>query len=102
MWRYSNAAPPAAARTPDVAGLPTAACPPVRPVKGQMLALQMDPAAPILTHVLWTPKAYLVPRRDGRLLVGATTEERGWDTAITAGGMLSLLESAWRALPGVD
>jgi len=92
----------AGAWTPDVAGLPAADCPPVRPVKGQMLALQMNPAAPILTHVLWTPKAYLVPRRDGRLLIGATTEERGFDTAITAGGMLSLLESAWRALPGVE
>jgi glycine oxidase len=92
----------AGAWTPDVAGLPAADCPPVRPVKGQMLALRMDPAAPILTHVLWTPKAYLVPRRDGRLLVGATTEERGFDTTITAGGMLSLLESAWRALPGVE
>jgi glycine oxidase len=92
----------AGAWTPDVAGLPAADCPPVRPVKGQMLALQMDPAAPILTHVLWTPKAYLVPRRDGRLLIGATTEERGFDTTLTAGGMLSLLESAWRALPGVE
>ena len=92
----------AGAWTPDVPGLPAADCPPVRPVKGQMLALQMDPAAAILTHVLWTPKAYLVPRRDGRLLIGATTEERGFDTTITAGGMLSLLESAWRALPGVE
>jgi glycine oxidase len=92
----------AGAWTPDIAGLPPADCPPVRPVKGQMLALKMDPAAPILTHVLWTPKAYLVPRRDGRLLIGATTEERGFDTTLTAGGMLSLLESAWRALPGIE
>jgi glycine oxidase len=92
----------AGAWTPDVAGLPAAACPPVRPVKGQMLALGMDPAAPLLSHVLWTQKAYLVPRRDGRLLIGATTEERGFDTALTAGGMLSLLESAWRALPGIE
>jgi glycine oxidase len=88
--------------TPDVVGLPAAASPPVRPVKGQMLALAMDPAAPLLTHVLWTQKAYLVPRRDGRLLIGATTEERGFDTTLTAGGMLSLLESAWRALPGIE
>lgn len=92
----------AGAWTPDVTGLPTEALPPVRPVKGQMLALAMDPDAPILSHVLWTQKAYLVPRRDGRLLVGATTEERGFDTNLTAGGMLSLLESAWRALPGVE
>ncbi len=92
----------AGAWTPDLPGLPPIACPPVRPVKGQMLALAMDPAAPILTHVLWTQKAYLVPRRDGRLLIGATTEERGFDTTLTAGGMLSLLESAWRALPGIE
>jgi glycine oxidase len=92
----------AGAWTPDVAGLPAIASPPVRPVKGQMLALAMDPAAPLLSHVLWTQKAYLVPRRDGRLLIGATTEERGFDTTLTAGGMLSLLESAWRALPGIE
>ena len=92
----------AGAWTPDIAGLPTAARPPVRPVKGQMLAVAMDPDAPLLSHVLWTQKAYLVPRRDGRLLIGATTEERGFDTALTAGGMLSLLESAWRALPGIE
>jgi glycine oxidase len=92
----------AGAWTPDVPGLPPAACPPVRPVKGQMLALAMDPAAPILRHVLWTQKAYLVPRRDGRLLIGATTEERGFDGTLTAGGMLGLLESAWRALPGIE
>jgi glycine oxidase len=92
----------AGAWTPDLAGLPPAACPPVRPVKGQMLALAMDRTAPILNHVLWTQKAYLVPRRDGRLLIGATTEERGFDSTLTAGGMLSLLESAWRALPGIE
>ena len=88
--------------SPEIEGLPAIASPPVRPVKGQMTALAMDPTSPILTHVLWTQKAYLVPRRDGRLLIGATTEERGFDTAITAGGMLSLLESAWRALPGIE
>jgi len=92
----------AGAWTPEVPGLPAEASPPVRPVKGQMLALAMDPDAPILSHVLWTQKAYLVPRHDGRLLVGATTEERGFDANLTAGGMLSLLESAWRALPGVE
>jgi glycine oxidase len=92
----------AGAWSPDVPGLPAAAVPPVRPVKGQMLALGMDPAAPILTHVLWTQKAYLTPRRDGRLIVGATTEERGFDARLTAGGVLSLLESAWRALPCIE
>jgi len=85
-----------------IAGLPPDRRPPVRPVKGQMLALQMDPAAPLLTHVLWAPGAYLVPRRDGRLIVGGTVEEQGFDDKITAGGMLTLLEAAWRAVPAIE
>ena len=75
---------------------------PVRPVKGQMLALRMDPETPLLRHVVWAPKAYLVPRRDGRLIIGATTEERGFDADLTAGGVLALLEGAWRVLPGIE
>ncbi|MGU3496970.1 glycine oxidase ThiO [Xanthobacteraceae bacterium A53D] len=75
---------------------------PVRPVKGQMLALRMDPAAPILSHVVWAPGTYLVPRKDGRLIVGATVEERGFDTELTAGGQLALLTHAWRALPTIE
>jgi len=85
-----------------IQGVSADALPPVRPVKGQMLALEMDAAAPLLNHVLWAPKAYLVPRRDGRLIIGATTEERGFDPALTAGAMLSLLEAAWRVLPGIE
>jgi glycine oxidase len=76
--------------------------PPVRPIKGQMLALRMDAAAPLLSHVVWAPSAYLVPRRDGRLLVGATVEEKGYDTSLTAGGILTLLEAAWRAVPAIE
>ena len=83
-----------------IAGIPQP--PPVRPVKGQMLALRMDPAAPLITHVVWAPNAYLVPRRDGRLLVGATVEEKGFDHSLTAGGVLSLLEAAWRVLPAIE
>jgi glycine oxidase len=74
----------------------------VRPVKGQMLALQMDPAAPLLRHVVWAPRAYLVPRCDGRLIIGGTVEERGFDVLQTAGGMLALLEGAWRAVPAIE
>ncbi len=85
-----------------IGGLPPDRRPPVRPVKGQMLALRMDAAAPLLAHVLWAPGAYLVPRRDGRLIVGGTVEEKGFDDAITAGGMLTLLEAAWRAVPAVE
>jgi glycine oxidase len=86
----------------SIAGLPPDRRPPVRPVKGQMLALRMDPAAPLLNHVLWAPGAYLVPRRDGRLIVGGTVEEKGFDETITAGGMLTLLEAAWRAIPAIE
>jgi glycine oxidase len=85
-----------------IAGLAPELRPPVRPIKGQMLSLRMDAAAPLLTHVLWVPGAYLVPRRDGRLLVGATVEEKGFDTTLTAGGLLTLLEAAWRALPAIE
>ncbi|MFO0995039.1 MAG: glycine oxidase ThiO [Alphaproteobacteria bacterium] len=85
-----------------IGGLPDQARPPVRPIKGQLLALRMDSAAPLLSHVVWVPKAYLVPRGDGRLIIGATVEERGFDDTITAGGMLSLLDAAWRALPGIE
>jgi glycine oxidase len=85
-----------------IAGLAPELRPPVRPIKGQMLSLRMGAAAPLLTHVLWVPGAYLVPRRDGRLLVGATVEEKGFDTTLTAGGLLTLLEAAWRALPAIE
>jgi glycine oxidase len=85
-----------------IEGLPPDRRPPVRPVKGQMLALQMDPKAPLLDHVLWAPGAYLVPRRDGRLIVGGTVEEKGFDDTITAGGVMALLDAAWRAVPAVE
>jgi glycine oxidase len=92
----------AGAWTRSIEGLGPQLLPPVRPIKGQMLALRMDSAAPLVTHVVWAPGAYLVPRRDGRLLVGATVEEKGYDTSLTAGGMLTLLEAAWRAVPAVE
>ena len=85
-----------------LAWLPPQARIPVRPVKGQMLSLRMDPAMPLLSHVLWAPKIYLVPRRDGRLLAGATVEEKGFDQALTAGGLYELLDAAWRPLPAIE
>ncbi len=83
-------------------GLPEAVRPPVRPIRGQLLYLRMNPSEPLVRHVIWAPKAYLIPRRDGRLLIGATTEERGFDLKPTAGGVFSLLEGAWRAFPGIE
>jgi glycine oxidase len=86
----------------EVGGIPPAYLPPVRPIKGQMLALRMDPAAPLLRHVIWLPRGYLVPRHDGRLLIGGTVEERGFDDTLTAGGLLALIEGAWRAVPAIE
>ena len=85
-----------------VPGLPKSAAPPVRPLKGQMLALAMPAAAPLIRHVVWGGSCYLVPRGDGRLIIGATTEEKGFDETITAGGVLGLLDDAWRTLPGIE
>jgi glycine oxidase len=71
---------------------------PLRPVKGQILRLR---GAPPLKHVLRTSDVYLVPREDGELVVGATAEERGFDTRPTAGPVMDLLREAWRVLPGI-
>ena len=66
-----------------------------------MIAAQMDPGDPLLRHVVWAPGVYLVPRNDGRLIIGATVEEKGFDSSLTAGGVLDLLRSTWEALPGM-
>jgi glycine oxidase len=87
----------------SIAGLPKEIRLPVRPLKGQMLALRMDPAEPLLRHVLWAPEGiYMVPRVDGRLIIGATVEEKDFDNDLTAGGILHLLRESWEALPGID
>ncbi|MDE1931392.1 MAG: glycine oxidase ThiO, partial [Alphaproteobacteria bacterium] len=86
----------------EIGGLPAEARAPVRPVKGQMLALKMDPAAPLLRHVVWAPRDYLVPRQDCRLIVDGTVEEKGFNGDLTAGGIFALLEGAWRAVPGTE
>jgi glycine oxidase len=91
----------------NIGGLPPEVSPPVRPLKGQMVAVQMAEAAPILQRVLWgpgnsiVPSIYLAPKSDGRLIIGATVEEMGFDTSLTAGGMFEILRSAWEILPGI-
>lgn len=77
-----------------------AAPPAVRPVKGQMLELRMLPQLE-LTHVIRGRGTYLAPKRDGRLLVGSTSEEMGYDETVTAGGVYELLEKAWRLIPAI-
>jgi glycine oxidase len=70
----------------------------VRPVKGQLLHLRGEP---LLTRTIRGVDAYLVPRGDGRLVVGATVEEKGDDVVSTAGGIYELLRAAYELVPGV-
>jgi len=84
-----------------LAGLPEAARVPVRPVKGQILRLR-DPQGPgLVERTIRTPAAYLVPRPDGRYVLGATVEERGWDAKPTAGGVFELVRDMSEVVPGV-
>jgi glycine oxidase len=81
--------------------LPEGARPPVRPVKGQILELRSPDGEAPCGRILASERVYLVPRPDGRLVVGATTEERGFDATVTAGGVHELLREAYRLLPDV-
>jgi glycine oxidase len=84
------------------AALAPGEAPPIRPVKGQILELRARGAMPDpLERVVRTPRCYLVARGDGRVIVGATVEEQGFDTAVTADGVYRLLEAAWEVLPEV-
>ncbi|WP_431782228.1 glycine oxidase ThiO [Streptomyces chumphonensis] len=90
-----------------LAGVPDGVLPPVRPVKGQVLRLRMPevPGPPFLTRtvraVVRGGQVYLVPRADGELVIGATSEELGWDTTVTAGGVYELLRDAHELVPGL-
>jgi glycine oxidase len=100
-----------------VAGLPPDAVPPVRPVKGQILRLRPGPGGPVpggsvpggppglLTRtvrgIVQGSSVYLVPRDSGELVVGATQEEMGSDTRVTAGAVWELLRDARAIVPGI-
>jgi glycine oxidase len=77
----------------------------VRPVKGQILRLR-DPGhattGPLLERVVRFPGGYVVPRGDGRYVIGATVEERGFDQTVTAGGLYELLRDAGEVVPGIS
>jgi glycine oxidase len=82
-------------------GIPDGARVPVRPVKGQIMRLH-DPAGPgLLMRVIRMGPSYVVPRGDGRYVIGATSEERGFDTTVTAGAAFELLRDASELVPGV-
>jgi glycine oxidase len=81
--------------------LPPAVRPPVRPIKGQILTLRGPHSRRVSEGIVVSERMYAVPRGDGRLVVGATVEEMGFDTRVTAGGVHELLREAYRALPDV-
>ncbi|AZM64815.1 MULTISPECIES: glycine oxidase ThiO [unclassified Streptomyces] len=89
-----------------LAGVPPDVLPPVRPVKGQVLRLTMPGHhGPFLSRtvraVVRGSHVYLVPRENGELVIGATSEELGWDTTVTAGGVYGLLRDAHELVPGI-
>ncbi len=83
-------------------GLPADAQVPVHPVKGQILRLHDPAGTRLLSRVLRMAGGYLVPRGDGRYVLGASMEERGFDTTVTARPVFELLRDALELLPGVD
>ncbi|MET8243461.1 glycine oxidase ThiO [Streptomyces sp. NPDC005202] len=90
----------------QLAGVPDEVSPPVRPVKGQVVRLTVPKrCAPFLSRtvraVVRGSHVYLVPRLSGELVVGATSEELGWDTTVTAGGVYELLRDAHELVPGI-
>ncbi|TXM76668.1 glycine oxidase ThiO [Methylobacterium sp. WL12] len=75
---------------------------PVRPLKGQSLALKTTARTGTLSHMVWTEQVHMAPKGDGRIVVGATVEDCGFRPGVTAGGLYALLEGARRVLPGIE
>jgi glycine oxidase len=92
----------AGAWTGQIAGLPRDAQVPVRPVKGQILRLRDPAGAGLLGRVVRFEGGYLVPRADGRYVLGATVEEKGFELSPTAGATYELLRDASELVPGVS
>ncbi|MEV0531526.1 glycine oxidase ThiO [Kitasatospora sp. NPDC050463] len=96
----------AGSRSHLLPGLPEGVLPAIRPVKGQILRLRIPPAyRPFLSRnvraVVRGQHLYLVPRENGELVIGATSEEQGYDTTVTAGGVYELLRDAHELVPGI-
>jgi glycine oxidase len=88
--------------SPQIAGVTVSEPVPLRPVKGQIMRLH-DPAGPgLLQRVIRMGSSYITPRGDGRYVIGATSEERGFDTTVTAGAAFELLRDASELVPGIS
>lgn len=71
----------------------------IEPVRGQMLCFEARPF--LARHVIYSPRGYLVPRMDGRILAGSTTEDAGFDKRVTAGGTHAVLTNALEISPAL-
>jgi glycine oxidase len=76
--------------------------PRIEPVRGQMLCFAGAAQSPLVRHVVYSPRGYLVPRRDGRLLAGTTTEHAGFDKSVTEAGREAIMFRAREIAPAVD
>lgn len=91
----------------EVAGGPSGVMPvPVRPVKGQVATLRQRPGDRLVQHTVRgyvrSSVVYMVPRGDGRLICGATVEEKGWDATSTVGAAYEVLRDVLALYPGLD
>jgi glycine oxidase len=101
QWSAGTVVLCAGAATARFTGLP------VYPVKGQILRLsvpeRLGSSGPVLGHtvrgLVRGSEVYLVPRADGEVVAGATQEQQGFDTTVTAGGVYELLRNAYELLP---
>ena len=71
----------------------------IKPVRGQMLCFEANPQ--IARHVIYSPRGYIVPRRDGRLLAGSTTEHAGFEKRVTAAGVQAILSASLEISPRI-
>ena len=99
-YRFDKVVVAAGPWSGQIGNFPGELMPPLRPVKGQILTLQRSSEFN-LNMMIRTPRVYLVPKADGTLRIGATSEERGFDDQPTAGGVKELLEEAWEAIPSI-
>lgn len=83
-----------------IEGLPAEAVPPVKPIKGEMLSVSSRAGEGLPRHIVWGSDVYMVPRAD-RLLIGATSEDAGFDTSLTDSGADELSKHARRLMPGI-
>jgi glycine oxidase len=91
----------AGAHSARIEGLPPEVVPPVRPVKGQLLHLRGAPKERLVPRTIRGLDAYIVVRPDGRVVLGATVEEQGFDERVTAGGVQELLQAGFELVPGI-